>query len=442
MENIRRVSVQDMLDARDQRAARQQAFLSRHAVPLISFTMNIAGDVKCDPLIERAFREGIRRVERELERMGAAAVEKIETVSFTGCEMLWAVRFDAQALKRRMCLIEESDALGRLFDLDVIAADGSHLSRGSERSCLICHSPARACARSRAHSAQELYERAHSIIRTHFRERFARSIAEKAQRALLCEAVITPKPGLVDCRNSGAHSDMDLFSFLSSASSLRPYFETCVRLGMDGADEAKLQYAGMLAEDDMFTAAQANTHKGAIFSLGILCMACGRCGEGADLNEILQSAAEIGTFYLRELEMKKTAFTGGEQQYRQYGLTGARGEAASGFQSAAAIGLPALKKALAEGKTLEQAGCFALLNLMAQVHDSNIIRRAGMEGQQWAMQQARDALWDQAPDLSTMDERFIERNISPGGSADLLAVTLFLSFLENAQALQAAEVGG
>ena len=430
MENTRHVTVNDILQARDERAARQQAFFS-HAAPLISFTMNIAGSVKRDPLIERAFFEGVRRVRRELERMGAEVLDEKQTLSFTGCEMLWAVRRDAQELKSRMCLIEESDALGRLFDLDVIASDGTHLSRGNERSCLICGAPVRACARSRAHSAQELYEKAHEIIRTHFREQFICRVGEAAQRALLYEAVTTPKPGLVDCRNSGAHRDMDLFSFMDSAASLRRYFETCVRMGLDGADEAHLQFAGMLAEDDMLRAANANTHKGAIFSLGILCWAAGCCGEGARADEVLKKAAAAGAFYLHQMQSNVSETTGGEKQYWQYGLTGARGEAASGFQSVMEIGLPALEQALATGKALPEAGVEALLQLIAHVHDSNIIRRAGMDGQRWAMEQAQAALAGKTT-AQEMDERFIERNISPGGSADLLAVTYFLWFWKSA----------
>ena len=145
----RRVTIQDMLDARDARAERQANFLHRHSMPLVSFTMNIAGDVKVDDNIRRAYREGVRRIRRELERMHAPVAEYAETAAFTGCEALWAVDGDAAVLKARMQRIEEHDALGRLFDIDVIAADGSHLSRESERPCLICGGPVRACARSR-----------------------------------------------------------------------------------------------------------------------------------------------------------------------------------------------------------------------------------------------------------------------------------------------------
>ena len=431
----RPVTVADMLAARDARAARQDDFRQRHGTALVSFTMNIAGEIKVDAPIQRAFTEGVRRIRRELERMHAPVLEHMEHTPFTGCEALWAVDADAALLKERMCRIEDADALGRLFDIDVIDADGRHLSRNTERPCLICGEPVRVCARSRAHSAAELSQRAHEIIDAHFQAAFVCRIGEMAQKALLFEAMITPKPGLVDCQNSGAHRDMDLFSFAGSACALRPYFEECVRIGIDGADPARLQYAGMQAEDAMLAAAGANTHKGAIFALGILCCAAGGCGEGRDLTAILAKAAELGKFFLRQMTASSKAETGGETQFRQYGLTGARGEAASGFRSVREIGLPALEAALAQGASLQQAGKAALLALMACVMDSNIIRRAGMDVQHWVMAEAarlQHSFTDD--DLAALDAEMIRRNISPGGSADLLAVTLFLHFISRKEA--------
>ncbi len=426
----RPVSVQDVLAARDERAARQQRFLDEHAAPLISFTMNIAGAIKHTPEIERAFREGVSLICRQLERMHASVLAYEEKIAFTGCEALFAVQADADELKRRMCIIEETHPLGRLFDVDVIAADGTHLTRPAERTCLICGAPVRACARSRAHTANELFAKAQQMIQAYFHTRFARTIGELAQKALLYEAMTTPKPGLVDCENSGAHRDMDLFSFVSSACALRSYFEECVMLGIRHAGPEQLQYAGMQAEDAMFAAAKANTHKGAIFSLGILCHAIGWCGENAAAETILPKAAETGSFYLAQLPDADSAQTGGEQQYHQYGLTGARGEAASGFRTVMEVALPVLEKALEEGKSLEDACLCALLQLMAQVHDSNIIRRAGMEGQQWVMDQAKTLLQNgyTRADLQKLNEAFMQKNISPGGSADLLAVAVFLYF--------------
>lgn len=431
MEDIRRVRVEDMLRARDERAERQLEYRTRCQTPLISFTMNIAGDIKRDENICRAFFAGVERVESVLARKRWQVIGAQQTIDFTGCEMLWAVQADAAELKKQMCLIEEEDALGRLFDLDVIDADGRHLSRNTERACLICGGPVRACARSRAHSAEELYKKAHEIIAKHFSNQYIRHIGETAQRALLYEALTTPKPGLVDCENSGAHRDMDIFSFADSACALRAYFEKCAYLGRENAGFAPLQHAGMLAEGRMLSAAQANTHKGAIFSLGILCYALGCCGENADMNTVLKKAAQAGKYYLDEMRTSDEAQTGGERQYVLYGLTGARGEAAGGFETITRIALPALKKALEAGKLLPQAGQEALIQLIACVPDSNIIRRAGMDGLCFAQAEAKAALQNGCAeeDLRKMNTRFVQKNISPGGSADMLAITYFLHFL-------------
>ncbi len=429
---VRPVGVADMLRARDERAQRQQTFLRRYGAPLISLTMNIAGSIKNDALIRRAFEEGVRRISIQLKGNAWETLDFVQTVTATGCEALWAVQADAAELKQAMRLVEESDALGRLFDADVIAPDGAHLSRETERACLICCGPVRACARSRAHSAEELFAKVHEIMEAHFQERYAKYVGELAQKALLIEAVITPKPGLVDCENSGSHRDMDLFSFIGSACALRGYFEDCARLGMQHAEIARLRATGMEAEAQMLAAARANTHKGAIFSLGILCYAAGSCGENAGLEVVLQKAAELGDSFLQRLKANDRPRTAGERQYAQYGLTGVRGEAASGFQTVRELALPIFRKAMRERRGLNAAGLETLLHLIAHVQDSNLIHRAGMDGQRWAAEQAR-AVTERvytADDLREMNRQFVKRNASPGGSADLLAATVFLFLLE------------
>lgn len=430
-DEVRPVRVEDILLARDRRAARQQEWLDKYHLPLISFTMNIAGEIKSDALIRRAFLTGVERIERLLARKGFAVKERMQLFAFTGCEALWAVAADAQEIKAQMLLLEEEDALGRLFDMDVIDAQGAHLSRGTERTCLICGGPVRACARVRMHSAQQLYQRAREIIRAHYDAEYLLQVGEAAQRALMYEALTTPKPGLVDMENSGAHRDMDIFSFADAICALRRYFEDCARMGLEGASVERLQHAGRLAEEKMLSAAHANTHKGAVFSLGILCYAAGCCGEGAEIADILQKAAEIGAYFLTEMQSHCRGVTGGEKQYAAYGLTGARGEAASGFETVTRIALPALEAALRQHKSLPQAGLEALMYLIMQVKDSNIIRRAGLAGQEFAAAQAEKVLQNgcMADDLRALNDLFVEKNISPGGSADLLAVTYFLHFL-------------
>lgn len=432
---LKKVEVRDILSARDERAENQRAMLERHGRPLVSFTLNIAGSIKLDEDILRAYREGRSRIENVLNINRLAVLDVREKIAFTGCECLWSVDANAAEIKRRMQMIEEADEIGRLFDIDVIAADGCKIERKTARKCLICAEDVHICARSRRHSAEELFERAKEIIRRHFEEKFIESTARMAQKALINEALTTPKPGLVDCENNGAHSDMDIFSFAASACALKEYFKQAVRIGMDYRDASvrfeRLQYAGVQAEAEMYAAScGANTHKGALFSMGILCCAAGAAGEGADTDSLLACAAETAAPALEALKSmpEARAETGGERQYLQAGLTGARGEAASGFPTVRHTALPALKRALAEGKSLNDAGLAALCALMHAVCDSNILRRADAAALAEVQRLAQVTLDDGADreKLREMNDIFVQRNISPGGSADLLALTYFL----------------
>ena len=459
---LRPVTVADVLSARDARVERQKRMLLAHGLPLISFTMNIAGEIKRDAWIERAFLEGVRRIEAVLAAGGIAVATRERTLAFTGCEEIWAVDAPAQELKARMCAIEEMDALGRLFDIDVIDTDGRKLERPMERRCLICGGPVRACARSRAHSARELSERAHEIIFAFLNEKRASEIGELAHRALIREANVTPKPGLVDRENSGAHRDMDLKLFHASADALRPWFEDCARIGLamrDAAPEqvfARLRKRGIEAENAMFAATNGvNTHKGALFSLGILCCAAAMEAasvqananrgemEAASVQAILDRAAMLARPALGDLTAltPADAHTGGEVQYLDSGRTGVRGEAAAGFPHARDCGLPALEEGLRRGKAgglqgdalFNHACLHALLALMARVEDSNILRRSGPEALRSVQARAKALLMQSFdPDeLRRMNDDFVRENLSPGGSADLLAITIFLYDIQN-----------
>ena len=186
-------------------------------------------------------------------------------------------------LKEAACAIEDGTELGRLFDMDVLAPDGGKLDRPTPRTCLICERPAKDCARSRTHTVAELQRRTHELLTEAINTHDAQTAASLAVRALLYEVCTTPKPGLVDRVNSGSHKDMDIFTFMSSSAALWPYFAQCVRVGRDTAARpapetlAALRWPGKLAEGTMLSATGGvNTHKGAIFSLGLACAAVGR----------------------------------------------------------------------------------------------------------------------------------------------------------------------
>ena len=218
---------------------------------------------------------------------------------------------------------------------------------------------------------------------------------------------------------------MDIFSFAMSASALRGYFENCARIGMAGGELEMLRLPGRIAEAEMLRATGgANTHKGAIFTMGVLC--CAAAMEG----ELFGNAARIAAPALRELQNLEQPTTAGEKQYAAFGYTGVRGEVAAGFPSVREIALPALKRAISEGKSLNDAGLCALLALMRRLRDSNVLKRGGLAGQEFVWQAAAAAVPEHEA-LREMNEAFVRENLSPGGCADLLAAAYFVYLLEN-----------
>ncbi len=445
------ISLAQVLAARERRVWRQGELLERYGQPLISFCMNIAGPVKNGPLIRRAFREGLFRLEEALRGAGAAVLCREELDEPTGCEALLAVAGEGMALKRLCVCLEDEDRLGRLFDLDVLLPGGEKAEREAlgfpPRPCLVCGAPGKGCASRRVHPAEELRQVTGEILRAHFAQKDSEALADLAAKALLYEVCTTPKPGLVDRANNGSHRDMDVFTFLDSTAALLPFLGRVVRLGMETVSRPPeevfplLRREGLRAERDMFRATGGvNTHKGAIFSLGTVCAAAGRlwrpeqpwAGAEAVLAEggrLYRTAAEADFARLQ----RQGAHTAGGRLYLEQGLEGIRGELARGLPSVRDRGLPALERALEAGGSLEQAGCAALLALMAQVTDTTLLHRGGEEGLAWAARQAAALQTVPLPDraaLEALDRAMTERNLSPGGCADLLAICFFLHFGE------------
>lgn len=441
---MRPVELMEVLEARERRVQRQQELLQAYGCPLVCFTMNIAGPVKNSEEIAWGFQYGSRLLLRQLERVKAPLLYQESRSEVTGHEGYFVVDLEPNRLKDLMIELEDHLEIGRLFDMDVLTPEGTKLERKSERGCLICGKPGKGCARNRTHSVAQLQEKTREILLQTQKRWKKERIGELAGRALLYEACTTPKPGLVDRNNSGSHRDMDLFTFLSSAAALQSYFGTCGEIGGDTAELAAtktfaaLRWPGKEAELRMLNATGGvNTHKGAIFTLGVLCGALGRLPvtQWKNPEAVLRECAEMTQGLTeRELKMSGGRNTAGEKLYSQYGVSGIRGQIEAGLPDVLQVGLPALECGISEGKCLEEAGCLALLALMTTVEDTNLLHRGGLEGQQWAKQQASACLRSgdcSGAAIEIVDRAFIERNLSPGGSADLLAVCYFLHFLKS-----------
>lgn len=273
----------------------------------------------------------------------------------------------------------------------------------------------------------------------------ATRIADWAHAALLREVELSPKPGLVDRFNSGAHRDMDIETFRASAAAIAPWFATFCMLGLGECRTpaaeflVRLRGEGLRAEREMFRATRGvNTHKGSIFALGLLCAAAGRLGGRGEALTVDALCGEVALLCAglveRELQAPHEAATAGELLFQRYGLVGARGEAAGGFATARQWGLAPYLAALRAGHTEEAALHAALLNLMAHNADTNLVARGGLAGLEYVRRRAqallvggRIASADYLAQLEAFDAALIERNLSPGGSADLLAVSWFLA---------------
>ena len=270
-------------------------------------------------------------------------------------------------------------------------------------------------------------------------------IASFAGQALRVELMLTPKPGLVDQHNSGAHHDMDLQILLTSARAIAPWWRRFVQIGYTWASTPAADFlsivrpAGVLCEQSMFAATRGiNTHKGTIFSLGLLCCAAGRLlGKGIGLNAE-RLCSEVACICVglvdRELKVAYPSKTGGERSFASYGITGARGEAASGFALVRQVALPVYDHLRSEDAGEEAALLEVLLHLLAINEDTNLISRGGLTGLNYVHKYARKLINEggmRAPDalakVKSFDDELIARHLSPGGSADLLGVTWFLA---------------
>ena len=453
------VSLEEILNARENRVKIQQKMLQKAPTCLLSFTLNIPGPVKVFPYTKWAYEVGSSIISKGVSLLNGDVLEQFEAKNETGWEGFFALNLPPEEIKTYLLEQEEHHPLGRLFDFDVLRTDGSKLSRQElgfpERTCLLCGNPAFLCGRSRTHSAQELLAKEIELMENFFISRLSNHIGLLMQKALFCEVNTSLKPGLVDRLHNGSHKDMGLSTFIKSAYSLSDYFCQCVKEGLscDCSKKdlpllfQKLRSIGKQAEKTMLFATQGiNTHKGIIFSGGILCGAIGYyiSTNSRDISSenFLSSLSEICRYMLPALLndyltlTQNTAKTNGEKLYLEYKITGIRGEAKEGFPHLFNTGFPLFQAVLKEDFTLWQAGLITLLHYIAYTEDTNLIIRSDY---QLACKIQKDlqkflnhaTYEEQLSILPKLDDFFVSQNISPGGSADMLALTYFLYFIQN-----------
>ena len=266
-------------------------------------------------------------------------------------------------------------------------------------------------------------------------------LADRAVAALIAEALLTPKPALVDARGSGAHQDLTLDKLLRSARALHAGFlkmaqvtllHAAAGFELDCLLRERLGSIGREAELAMLRATRgANAHRGAIWVLGLLVAATAMSDSGVDPESVAALAARIAV--LPDRRAPTADLSNGARVCKHYGVRGARGEAAAGFPHVINLGLPALWRSRRRGADETCARLDALMAIMSSLDDTCLLHRGGVVALSAAQHGARAVLatggtattdgWNKILEL---DARLMALNASPGGCADLLAACIFL----------------
>lgn len=280
-------------------------------------------------------------------------------------------------------------------------------------------------------------------------------LGRAAVRALYAEVALEPKPGLVSFRDCGSHNDMDGATFFRSLWALRAYFPDVAQAGCDGQALAQLEALGIKAEARMLAAtAGVNTHRGAVFGLGLLCASAGQLhAQGLRfapdaLRAVLRSTWGEALAARSQAARLAQPSTQGQAAAQRFGLRSAGEEAALAFPTLFEVTLPALHAALAAGATDRGARVQALFATIAVLDDTNLVHRGGMEGLRFAQSHARRFLCsggvlqsDWLAQARAAHTAFVQRRLSPGGSADVLASACWLDELSrDTQAMAQAAV--
>ena len=274
-------------------------------------------------------------------------------------------------------------------------------------------------------------------------------ISRGAVRALHAELALAPKPGLVSCQDNGSHADMNARTLFKSLFALRGFFGKVARAGSEARPFAELQSLGLHAEARMLKSTGGiNTHRGAIFSLGLLCAAGGLLAarrSSFDAGHLRRALLEQWGESLRSraAQARRASALGtgqpsnGQRVAQRFQLRSAHEEAAQGFPTLFGVTVPALQDAIALGVSPRAARVHCLFATMAALDDTNVAHRGGLEAIDFVKGRATNfiesgSVWqpDWLSQARHIHAEFVERRLSPGGAADMLACASWVHDME------------
>jgi holo-ACP synthase / triphosphoribosyl-dephospho-CoA synthase len=437
--------LQEILAARDERSLLRKEFSLRN-LPTLSLNLNVPGYPKSNEIASRFFLHCLHDLKIYFSAHLIHLDEKEEILKKDAAGDFYIIplssgQLDLTEIKQICEDFEETHAWGRFIDVDITDIAGKPVSSGKSKSCFYCSEfPADLCRRDKRHETEELQAFMFSKMKAYCMQQreiiICRNLSALALQSVLHEISLTPKPGLVDKFSNGTHSDMNYSTFLNSTASISVYFNDLAEAGFAFAENDMtkalpvIRNIGLRMEKSMFESTNnVNTQKGIIFLVGLSLFSSGYLFAHEDefgvekFRTIIKNVCKNLTD--RELKIpKRLPETHGEHIYQKLKITGARGEAEMGFPMVFDYGLPELmKSATLNEKVLLRA----FLSIAANNNDTNILFRSSVDVLSQFRNLSQTAL--DTDNLDPLADFCIKQGISPGGSADMLAVSIYLYLL-------------
>jgi len=351
---------------------------------------------------------------------------KAKVGSADGNYVYYVVEEEGNIVKEKTILIEEANVLGKLVDIDVyneISITRSDL-KCEMRKCLICDNYSHICARNQTHTQEELFAKIDEITEAYL----VNHILNKTIKCIYCELDLYPKFGLVSSHDNGAHSDMDFQMFVNSTFAIKPYLKEYILYGLkDVENPQELKAIGLRAEKAMFKVTNnVNTQKGLVFILGIFLPVISKAirnnlGQTFIKKEIKKISNQIIGEYYSSLSNKPNK-SHGDKIYLEHGIKGIRGEVLNGLDIIFEI--PSYRDRPVAYMHLEY-----LVHLMSLLDDTTIIHRTDIETLHEVQTTMSNVVktggyTNNIALITKLSNEYIDRNISPGGTADMLVIKM------------------
>lgn len=438
--------INKFLQDREDRVLFQESLIAKYKLPMLTVRTNYPGENKRELIADNIADIISDEIEIVFDKK-IIIKEIIENLE--GKIYLFIIDEKAEIIKKQSISIEENHILGRCVDIDVYDTLGNGISRSifnlGKRKCMLCDELAFVCGRTMKHSHEEIkefitnqYIKYQEFLKE--REKVANNLSDIALESMIYEVSSYPSFGLVSPLTQGAHNDMDFFTFLDSSFAIKEGLKSMAKISYSSIPLDivfnHLREIGKITEKNMFIATNnINTHKGMIFLLGVVISATARAlYEKKSFNEIQNIIKNMTKDILKDFDNinPNSNLTHGEKLFLKYGFTGIRGEIKTGLEVIFNGAIKVFTDTLEKTKSTNLASVQTLIFLMGNVMDSTIVYRHDFETLERVKKEMQELyhqggifIQDSQSILKDIEKKYISNRISPGGCADLLAITLF-----------------